>query len=199
MPNFLFFSIVLSSSIFMTGCVSSLPPRPWFEGEKDWPTVVQYEIELDGKKMPIQFSYHISCAYEESLWISVYIHNFSRHVTDINTRYYPENAYIIKENGERVPSEPELYRSLPTQKVHKDREFTAHCKNDTAWFYSEVGKENLKLNSSGVLYRFNTSAPIFNSRWKLNLGSISIEDKGISIPEKFIILRTKQFYLQKIQ
>jgi len=198
MPNYLLFTKILISSIFLTGCVNSLPPRPWFEGEKDWPTIVRYEIELNGGKMPIELAYSISCADEKSLWVYAYIHNFSRQDTNIRTRYFPENAFLVKENGESVKSDKKLYRILSRKESLPTSDFYAQCKNDLTWSYSEVN-DKLTLNSTGVLYRFKTAAPHSNSRWKLNLGSILIDNVEIKIPEQTVVLREKQFYLKKIQ
>lgn len=198
MPRSPSLGIVLASAIFLGGCVNSLPPKPWFEGEKDWPSISRYEVELDGKKVPIELAYHIRCADAEALWIYVYIHDFSRRDSSVEVRFSPNTAYIEKENGERFIGDPKLYKkpSKPTP-LEKGVE-AGDCKDHSLQVHSGATAKKFTLNSPAY-FRFDTAAPDVNSRWMLNMGKVFVGDTEIQLPVKNIVLRKKQWYLQKIQ
>lgn len=198
MPKSFLPGIFLGSSLLLAGCVGSLPPRPWLEGEKDWPSVARYEVVLDGKKVPVELAYHISCADAQALWVYVYIHDFSRRDSNVEIRFSPGTAYIEKENGERFVGDPALYKKIAKPTPLGKGVEAGDCKDHSLQVHTGAAARKFTLNSPAH-FRFNTAGPDANSRWKLNMGRVFVGGNEIQIPEKNIILRKTQWYMQKIQ
>jgi hypothetical protein len=194
-------------SLTLGGCVVSVPPRPWFEGDTDWPSTYQVKVERNGKQESVEIIINITCADESALWIYLYAHNYSRanHNARIPIMYSHQRAYIEKENGERIISDSEFYDdlSLKTGGMPSKRcsGTTSSAGSRPAVAYSALQAKNINLNreQGGVVLRFETAPPVRDSRWTLHLGQLTFDNIKITIPEKIIVLRGQQWHTQLIQ
>lgn len=190
--------ICLGGAVFLAGCVNSSPPRPWLEGEKDWPSISRYEVERAGRKVPIELAYQISCADAQSFWIYLYVHDFSRRDSDVELRFSPGTAYIEKENGERFVGHAQRYEKTAKPVPPGDGMDADRCKNPAPPLRSGAAAKQFTLNHPAYL-RFDTAAPDANSRWKLDMGRVVVGNTEIQLPVKHIVLRKTQWSMQKIQ
>lgn len=195
MHRLLKISIAIFAALLLGACVGTIPPKPWFEGDADWPSVSRVKIERDGKNENIETAISISCSDESALWIYIYSHNYRDHSEPVPILYSAKDAYIEKENGERVIARSEFYaRNSPTQDMSP-----ARCKEIMFYSTLQSGAANLNQKKGGVNLRFDTTPPAPGSRWILHLGQVTIGDIRIEIPEKTIILRGREWYSRRLQ
>lgn len=193
MPRSSLLATLLGSAVFLGGCVHSSPPRPWFEGEQDWPSIARYEVEVGGKKVPLELAYQISCADGDALWIYLYLHDFSRRDSSVELRFAPQTAYIQKENGQRFVGHAEPYEKTSEPGASAHGAGAGQCKT-----HSGAAGKKLRLNQP-VYLRFATAAPNADSRWTLNMGKVFVGSAEIPLPIKNIVLRKTQWSVQKMQ
>ena len=188
-------SIVFVVSLLLGACVGTIPPRLWFEGDSDWPSVSRVKIERDGKNENIETAISIGCTDESAVWIYLYSHNLRDYLEPVPILYSAKDAYIEKENGERVFARSEFYvRKAPAQGIPPDQ-----CKAIMSSSATQKGTTNLNRNGGGVNLRFDTTPLEPGSRWILHLGTITIGDMQIGIPDKTIILRKREWYFRPPQ
>lgn len=173
--------------------MNTSPPRPWFEGERDWPSISRYEVEIGGKKVPVELAYQISCADAHALWIYLYIHDFSRRDSKLEIRFSPATAYIEKEDGQRF-----VGRAAPYEKTSKPGYAAGVDQCRGLQIHSPAAAKTFRLNQPAYLH-FATAAPDANSRWTLNMGRVFVGNTEIQLPVKTIVLRKTQWSVQKIQ
>lgn len=188
-------SIVCCASLLLEACIGTIPPRPWFEGDSDWPSVSRVKIERDGKNETVETAISINCADESALWIYLYAHNFRNYSEPVPILYSAQDAYIEKENGERVIARSEFYvRSSPAEGIPPEP-----CRGINFYSTLQMGATNLNRDRGGVNLRFDTTPPVPGSRWILHLGQITIGDIQIEIPNETIILRKREWYTRPVQ
>ncbi|WP_156293723.1 hypothetical protein [Serratia oryzae] len=194
-------------SLALGACVVSTPPTPWFEGDKNWPSAHQVNVERNGKQESIEIIVNITCADESALWISLYAHNYSgaNHSARIPIMYSNQRAYIEKENGKRIISDAAFYDdlSLKTGDMPAKRcsGTTSSAGSRPAVAYSALQAETINLNGEqrGIALRFETALPARGSRWTLHLGQLTVDNIKIDIPEKIIILRGREWRTHPFQ
>ncbi|WP_189458150.1 hypothetical protein [Jeongeupia chitinilytica] len=188
-------SIIYCISLLLGGCISTTPPRPWFEGDVSWPSISRTTIEREGKLETVETIISISCTDKSSLWIYLYARDFSKHPNLALILYSPQGAYIEKESGERLIAKSELYvRNSHAEGVPSDS-----CESSTPYSTLPVNTTNLNNDKGGIILRFDTTPPTPSSRWILHLGQIAIGENLIEIPKKTIILRKREWYTRPVQ
>lgn len=199
--------MVCCLSLTLGGCVVSAPPRPWFEGDQNWPSTHQVKVERNGQQESIEIIINITCADESALWVSLYAHNDSRtnHRARIPIIYSNQRAYLEKENGERIISDSAFYDDLslkaggmPSKRCSGT---TSSAGSRPAVAYSALQAETINLNGEqgGIVLRFATALPGQGSRWALHLGQLTVDNIKIDIPEKIIVFREREWHTQLIQ
>ncbi len=179
----------------LTACMGSIPPQPWFEGETEWPSIHRFDVSNDEKPEPFELVTKIHYVDESSLWIYLYVNDFKR--ASMLIRYSAGEAYIEKEDGQRIT--PALYVTSPSAK---------NIPSSLPWGGKipdiVVHEQTIDPNDSGGLHggvslRFDTAPPHASSRWVLHLGTVTIGDAEIEIPEKTIVVRARQWYTVPVQ
>jgi len=178
----------------LSACIGSSPPRAWFEGDKDWPSIYRFQVEINGKHRYFESYTTIRYVDESTTWISLYIDGGKEHLASI--RYSIQDAYIEKENGERIS--PKLYITSENAKDIPRGTSWGGKIPDIAVQEKIIDPSNSGGKFSGVNLRFDTPPPNARSRWVLHLGKVTIGETEINIPEKTIILRGRQWYSRSL-
>ena len=195
MRRFWKISVVYALCFLLIACIGSLPPRPWFEGDKDWPSIDRFQVEIEGKRESFEFATKIHYVDESTTWIYLYVNDFKRASAPL--RYSARDAYIEKENGERIT--PKLYITSSNAKDIPPGLPWGGKIPDVTVQEKTVDPSNSGDSFGGINFRFDTPPPNAKSRCVLHLGQVTVGDVGVEIPEKVIIVRGRQWYSVPIQ
>jgi hypothetical protein len=188
-------SIICFLCIFLNACIGSIPAQPWFEGDVDWPSTYRFQVEIDKKRENFEFSTSIQYVDESNTWIYLYVNDFNKGFASI--QYSAQDAYIEKENGERI--KPILYITSSNAKNISPGLPWGGKIPDTAIQEAIVNPNKSGGIHDGVSLRFNTAPSNTRMRWVLHFGKVTIKDKEIEIPDKIIVVRGRQWYAVPVQ
>lgn len=168
--------------------IRSHPPRVGIEDVSDWHSSADLAVaETDRRLGTVETAVRFICTDKTTLWVYLFARYYGIEQEKLPASYSAEHAYIEKENGERVIANPTTYKHISSV----DGVFVDQCTASEPW-PGEAGEVSLIQ----AMIRFDTASPVSGSRWTLHLGQLRIGNINISIPEKTVILRPREYYLQ---
>lgn len=149
----------------------------------DKPFEQLYSVDYPGEKYPQPEFYVQMIAFEQS---HQGLFNSERYSPTVPIIYDSRQAYITFEDGSRLNARPELHLGAqtydyPLQGAQHARESPYDINSDEV--HRRIPKVTNDRNHGSVYVIFKTSTFSADSKWKISLGTLEIENQKFEIPQ----------------